>query len=133
MYFRIMEDCLDHQADKDTLTQPEVANMVLGALRHYDSLGTWKLIAHTLMPNHIHFFILLKGKNLQRAITDFKRFTSREFNRMTGQSGISLWQHDWFDHWSRSPDESEKIIRYIRNNPVKAGLATNWQDWQYSG
>ena len=35
------------------------------------------------------------------------------------------------DHWSRSDEEDDKIIAYIRNNPVKAGLVQNYTDYQY--
>jgi hypothetical protein len=43
-----------------------------------------------------------------------------------------FWQREWFDHWSRSDDEDERTVVYIRNNPVKAGLVKSYQDWPYA-
>jgi len=37
-----------------------------------------------------------------------------------------VWQREWFDRWIRDEAEWEKCVAYIRNNPVKAGLARTW-------
>ena len=33
-----------------------------------------------------------------------------------------FWQDEWFDHWPRSDEQDERIMRYIQNNPITAGL-----------
>ena len=42
-----------------------------------------------------------------------------------------FWQREWFDHWSRGPQEDDKIISYIHNNPVRAGLDARFQAWPW--
>jgi len=37
-----------------------------------------------------------------------------------------------FDHYSRSDEETERIIAYVMNNPVKAGLVKSPEDWKWS-
>ncbi len=50
--------------------------------------------------------------------------SARAINALAGISG-RLWQPEWFDRWMRDEAEFEKCVRYIRNNPVKAGLVAN--------
>ncbi len=41
------------------------------------------------------------------------------------------WQPGSFDRLLRSDESAEEKWQYIRQNPVRAGLAENWQDWPY--
>jgi len=49
-----------------------------------------------------------------------------------GRTGEPFWQKESYDHWVRNPSELEKIRTYIENNPVKAGLVRNPQDYLWS-
>lgn len=44
----------------------------------------------------------------------FKRATARFVNQRLEVPQSPLWQKEWFDHWSRSPQEDDKIVSYIR-------------------
>ena len=44
----------------------------------------------------------------------------------------AFWQHESYDHVVRNEKEFERILAYIVNNPVKAGLVADWQDWPYT-
>jgi hypothetical protein len=61
----------------------------------------------------------------------FKRATAHFVNKHLEQPLNPLWQEEWFDHWSRSPQEDDKIVSYIINNPVKAGLVSDPRDWAW--
>ena len=37
-----------------------------------------------------------------------------------------------FDHWCRDKDEFSRIVKYIENNPVKAGLVKRPEEWPWS-
>jgi len=52
-------------------------------------------------------------------------------NRIRGSSG-SYWQTETFDHWARDGAEMCRIIDYIENNPVKAGLVGQPEQWRWS-
>jgi len=52
-------------------------------------------------------------------------------NRVRGASG-QYWQHETFDHWARNDAEAIRIIRYIENNPVAAGLCARPEDFPFS-
>ncbi len=60
-----------------------------------------------------------------------KRQTARDANQMLGRSG-AFWQEEYYDHYSRSEAEWLRTIRYVLNNPVKAGLVKEWQQWPWS-
>ncbi len=51
--------------------------------------------------------------------------------KLLGRKG-AFWQHESYDHVVRNENEFMRILEYIANNPVKAGLVKNWQDWAYT-
>jgi REP element-mobilizing transposase RayT len=51
-------------------------------------------------------------------------------NRILGRSG-PFWAEEDFDHWIRTPDKFESTVRYIVNNPVKAGRVRHWSEWKW--
>jgi REP element-mobilizing transposase RayT len=42
-----------------------------------------------------------------------------------------MWVDENFDHWCRTPEKVAGVIRYIKNNPVKARLVTKSEDWPW--
>ena len=53
-------------------------------------------------------------------------------NLLLSRTGESFWQSESFDHWVRNAGEMSKIVRYIENNPVTAGLTTRAEDHRWS-
>jgi hypothetical protein len=47
-------------------------------------------------------------------------------------TGLPFWQDESYDHWVRGPEELAKIVRYIEENPVVAGLVSRGEDWRWS-
>jgi putative transposase len=60
-----------------------------------------------------------------------KSFTGNKANEVLGRYG-SFWQHESYDRWVRDLDELERIVNYIRFNPVRAGLCDSPAKWQFS-
>ena len=74
------------------------------------------------MPNHVHLLTTLHADwTLEKIIFTWKRRTSGTINTKHSRSG-QVWQHDYFDRLIRDAAHFENVARYIRNNPVKAGL-----------
>jgi putative transposase len=48
------------------------------------------------------------------------------------RQGQHFWQKDSYDHFVRNDEELAGIIKYVTNNPVKANLVTEWEDWQFT-
>ena len=60
-----------------------------------------------------------------------KGYTARKANHILGRSG-AFWHHESYDHCVRNPNEWQRIVSYVLNNPVKAGLVDEWENWRWS-
>jgi len=65
---------------------------------------------------------------LAEIMHSLKSYTANVANRLLKRSG-QLWQHESYDHWVRDEAELERIVYYIRANPVAAGLVARPEDW----
>ena len=109
------------------------AAIVQAALHYADGAG-YELLAYCLMPNHVHLVVHLPQDAttpLARTLQRLKSHTARYLNRLRGGEG-RVWQRESYDHRIRNARELAATIAYTLNNPVKAGLATEWQQWPYS-
>ncbi len=59
-----------------------------------------------------------------------KGWTARRCNEILHRHE-QFWQHESYDHIIRRPGEWERVVNYVINNPVKAGLVANAQDWPW--
>lgn len=139
--FAMLDEFLDRAEHGPTwLRQPKIANMIQNALLDIYAY-LYRLWAYVVMPNHVH--VLLKGKlkksqpdnetvSLREITKRLKGYTAREANKLLGRTGQSFWQTESFDHWPRDENEFFRIVAYIENNPVKAGLVLVAEDWPWS-
>jgi len=115
------------------LGDKRIAELVQDALVNRYA-GLYFLWAYVVMANHIH--VLLRPKNHEISIStitkNLKGYSSREANRLLKHTGQRFWQDESFDHWSRNPSEFARIVKYIENNPVKAGLVREPEQWEWS-
>jgi REP element-mobilizing transposase RayT len=75
-----------------------------------------------------------EGKNkhvLASIMQSLKGWTARQCNLALNRKG-QFWQHESFDHVIRDQTEWKRIVDYVVNNPIKAGLVENSQDWKWS-
>jgi putative transposase len=114
-----------------------IAKIVTESLHFWDNKSI-ELYCYCIMSNHVHsVFRLLEGsetdfeKRLDEIMHSIKRFSAREANKILNRQG-QFWEEESFDYLIRNQQELERIIEYILNNPVKAGLCKNWNDWKWS-
>ena len=121
-----IERHLDDGAGSCVLARPHIAGLVADALRHFDA-SRYKLLAWCVMPNYVHVVLrLFPGQELSAVIHSWKSFTSKDSNHILRRSG-ALWGREYYDHPIRDGDQLGRIIRYVTNNPTKAGL----KDWAW--
>ena len=131
-YFLTTEKYLDSAEGFAPLTTSAICERMLSALEKVEEDG-WHLGEAVIMPNHLHFLIIqqpVPSLPLKETIERLKGRSARWANQELKRSG-RFWQEDWFDRWMRHESERLKTIRYIRNNPVKARLARNWNDYPW--
>ncbi len=66
-----------------------------------------------------------------KILQDMKKFTAGECNKVLNRSG-KFWHHESYDHVVRNSDELKRIVNYVLNNPVKAGLVDYPEQWAYN-
>jgi putative transposase len=119
-----------------------IAQIVAKEMNNLDG-KRYRLMAYCLMPNHVHLLMeslsmekaTHQGKSAKYPVTDTLRLlkgrTAHDCNLNLKRNG-SFWQHESYDHYVRDEDELARIIQYILNNPVKAGLVKEWKEWSYT-
>jgi superfamily II DNA or RNA helicase/REP element-mobilizing transposase RayT len=103
------------------LKRPDLAEIVEGSLRHFDS-ERYVLDWFVVMPNHVHALVTpLASFELGQILQGWRSFTAHQINKLAGRTG-PLWQDEVFDHIVRSSAAWEKFADYIRKNPANARL-----------
>ena len=103
----------------------------LRILEECKAISKFEIFAYCLMNNHIHLLL----KELKEPIEQImKRITTRFvywYNIKYQRSG-----HLFQDRFKSEPVESDEyfltVIRYIHQNPLKAGICKKPQDYNYS-
>jgi len=119
----------------DHLRNSAVARIVFDAFQWIEEKKGWRISALTMMPNHVHAVMRNDyGRNdrLNEDLGLLKGFTAREANKQLGLTGQAFWMNENFDHWCRTDAHVVKAVRYCAQNPVKAGLAHQWQEWPWT-
>ncbi len=130
------------------LQNPEVARLVSEAICSRND-RIYHLFSYCIVPNHVHMVFTVgrvgnstsarqvgnlpyNGKltYIAKIMHSLKRYTAIEANKILGRSG-AFWQHESYDHVIRSQDEFDRIVNYVRQNPVKEGLVKDWKDWEW--
>ena len=146
LLFAFIDRLLDSSPYATHLRNPEAASIVCDAFRYFaeDRYDLW---AFVVMPSHHHWYFTPREAWASRQPTHDRRgvrrtprevichsiqsYTANHCNRLLGRSG-SFWLGETYDHFVRDEAEALRIIRYIENNPVKAGFVESPQNWQYS-
>jgi REP element-mobilizing transposase RayT len=128
---RRIEEYLDAGHGGCWLRQPDVACLVEGALFHFDG-QRYRLLAWCVMPNHVHALIETReGFPLADVLHSWKSFTSHKANGLLQRPG-EFWQREYLDRYVRNAEHYEKVVAYIEENPVNAGLVRLKTDWPWS-
>jgi REP element-mobilizing transposase RayT len=126
-----LDSLLDTHYGACHLRDPRIARLVEDAFFYFDGIR-YHLLAWVIMPNHLHVLIGIKpGFPLAGVLHSWKSFTAKRANRILGRTG-PFWQAEFFDRYIRDEKHLEEAIHYIHNNPVKAGLVAQPEDWPYS-
>lgn len=150
-WFSEFEDILHKaQTGPTWLSDPTVAKIVADSLKYRDDRD-YRLHAYSIMSNHGHTLftpmlnerslIEIKGSSplrfestdppLPAIMKSLKGYTARQANLHLKRTG-QFWEEESYDHEVRDGAEFGRIVRYILNNPVKAGLVRHWSEWPWN-
>ena len=113
------------------LTRPEVHRAFLDYANRGEDRGAF-IGAYVLMPDHVHLFAAFDPElRLSEWVKSLKNALSKALRSL--HVPAPHWQKGFFDHVLRSGDSYSQKWDYVRDNPVRAGLAGTWNEWPFSG
>ncbi len=105
----------------------------------------FELVAICLLPDHVHMLITLPEKeaNYSIRIREIKRLFTITYRKEIGMQfersesrlnkhEATVWQRRFWEHTVRDTKDLQNHFDYIHFNPVKHGLVTAVEDWEWS-
>ena len=140
----------------DVFTRADYADIIIDSLKFCKEKKGLAIHAWCIMPNHLHLIVSAKrSTGLSDIMRDFKKFTSAEIRAIennfkesrkswmlwifskAGENNARninyrFWQQDNHPIECSTPDIFNSKINYLHENPVRAGLVWNAEDYRYS-
>jgi REP element-mobilizing transposase RayT len=116
---------------------PETARpIVLDSCLH-DNGSKFDLKVAVVMPDHVHMIFTPQINadaaeiySLAEIMDAVKGASAHRINKTLGRNG-RVWQAESFDHVLRSSESLDAKIAYVKDNPVRRGLADVWSDYPW--
>jgi putative transposase len=118
------------QDRKSIFAAADSAGVIVDAWRDAKS---WLVGRYVIMPDHIHLFCApdtFPTKPLKQWVRYWKSETSRHWPRPDEHP---VWQRDYWDTQLRRHQSYDSKWEYVVNNPVRAGLVKEPNDWPFQG
>jgi putative transposase len=98
----------------------------------FGSRQNWyQLIGYVVMPDHLYLILIPERKNIPGIMKTIKGFTARKINLLR-KVNRHVWQERYHDLAIDKIAIVRQKLRYIEENPVRAGLVENATDYQFS-
>jgi REP element-mobilizing transposase RayT len=105
-------------------------DLVMVEFRSLDN-ETIDLDAAVVMPDHAHAIFRLIGMlTLTQIMKNIKGRSAHRINEITGRHG-QVWTQETFDHIVRDEADWQEKMEYVRQNPVKKGLAPSPEQYRW--
>ena len=136
LYSEKVERYLDAGFGSCYMKDKRIAGVISQALLHFEG-QRYNLAAWCVMPNHVHAVVQpfagmantggtpVPRSELPEILHSWKSFTAKEANKLLSRSG-DFWQAEYYDHLIRHEADFNHAVRYVLENPIKAGLK-NWK------
>ena len=112
--------------------EPEAASWLCDQILQLFEPTLFAVIAFCVMPDHVHLLLegLTDDADLRMAVHNWKLRTGFAWKKRRGRD---LWQEGFYDYVLRDEDVVAGIVRYILNNPLRAGLVDDVTKYPYLG
>jgi REP element-mobilizing transposase RayT len=91
----------------------------------------WRCSSYCLMTNHYHLTLTTPEPNLGAGMGRLNQLYAQWFNRRHDRVGHLFQERYWCDVLETEA-HLFAAVRYIVENPVRAGLCAGAQDWRWS-
>ncbi len=116
------------------LDNPDAHRILQKHWRKTLDLYGWAIGAYVIMPDHVHFFCTdaASTTTLSKMIGSWKQWSAKELAACLGVRA-PVWQKEFFDHLLRSNESYSEKWNYVLQNPVRAELVLDADQWLYKG
>ncbi len=97
------------------------ARILLDAILFGRKSGWYYLFGFVIMPDHLHIALGPGERRVPSIMQGLKGFSSKKINELHKKSG-PVWQRGYRDFYIYKPETCLQKLRYIEENPVRAGL-----------
>jgi len=130
--------------------EEKYCDVLIGNIKHYQKKYNFLILGYVIMPSHLHWIVKTEPTfgTISDIMRDIKKYTAwdilqileKEKSRLlkifrknvkSGQNQ-QFWIHRFDDQVIRSNRMFWTKLKYIHNNPVKAGIVTRAVDYKYS-
>jgi putative transposase len=112
--------------------EPSAVALVCGIFFEAADACGMVIPAYCFMPDHVHLVVSGRQDN-----ADLVRFARRSRQRsgfaLRRKTCGPLWQDGYYEHILRDHEPLARTIRYIGQNPVRAGLVDDWEKYAFTG
>lgn len=105
------------------------ALIVLDAIRWLHAADQFIVDAAVVMPDHLHLVGQLGESTLARVMHSLKSYSANSLARTGVESPV--WQEGYYDHGLRDDEDYRVRVRYVLENPLRAGLVHRVEEFPY--
>ena len=112
------------QRGTNQLCTPGTGDALLNSANFYQERQKWFPWLFLLMPDHVHMIVTFgHGQKIEAVVAAWKRYVAT-------RHGV-IWQQGFFEHRLRHDESTDEKAEYIRQNPIRAGLASEVGAWPF--
>jgi len=140
----------------DVFTRKEYVNIIFDSIRYCQANKGLELFAYVVMPNHLHLICQTGERSLNDVLRDMKSYTAKaivDAIAANSQESRREWLLHLFEYYGRGNSQNKNFqfwqhgshpielytqevivqkLRYLHNNPVKAGIVTEPHHYLHS-
>ena len=139
----------------DIFTRQIYRDIVIDSFKYSMENKGFQLFWYVIMSNHIHLIANSSNERLSDTVGDIKKFTSKkiiktiqsisesrrewllnrfQFNakQHSRNENFQVWTHENHAIYLYSPEFIAEKLEYLHQNPVRAGIVVNPEDYLYS-
>jgi putative transposase len=128
-------------------------DLLISNIKHYQKKYNFEILAYVIMPNHFHWIVQVDPTRgtISDIMRDIKKYSAWDImeiiENIKEKNLIEIFEKNAMEYkdrkrkfWKKRFDDQvirdQKMfctkLRYIHNNPVKAGLVTRPEEYRYS-
>jgi putative transposase len=105
-----------------------IGRLVVAEMRAEQAAGRVESLAWVLMPDHLHWLVILQKNDLEALMRRVKSRSAIAINAALRSEG-RVWQKGYHDHAARIEEDLQAMARYVVANPLRAGLVQTLRNY----